>query len=278
MTEDMYLYHISNEEIYMTSSAHHSMMTGSLSAKSYVQNGLVGMWDGIENAGFGQHSENLTVWKNLGSNGSIHDASRISNSRATAWAANGAVCVQNDASYQFIIPGRLMTDVMKGEWSYELVFTPGSQWMNGQWSGIFGNHGGGLGPVGGQNSPSAHNVEFVLYYPPTALCILNYSSFSVGTCTCVSQAASNTSHSATTWKDGSVVSSVTGVDVLLTHLGNDNTGNTCIGSSYNQGQAENGRTFDGTIHCVRVYNRPITSGEVAKNHVIDLKRFYGNAA
>ncbi len=36
-----------------------------LSAKSYVQDGLVAMWDGIENAGVGKHSPNTTTWKDL---------------------------------------------------------------------------------------------------------------------------------------------------------------------------------------------------------------------
>ena len=34
-------------------------------AKDYVQNGLVAMWDGIENAGWGVHNPNATVWKDL---------------------------------------------------------------------------------------------------------------------------------------------------------------------------------------------------------------------
>ena len=40
-----------------------------LSAKSYVQDGLVAMWDGIENAGWGVHDPNATVWKDLTGNG-----------------------------------------------------------------------------------------------------------------------------------------------------------------------------------------------------------------
>jgi hypothetical protein len=36
-----------------------------LSAKSYIQDGLVAMWDGIENAGWGVHDPSATVWKNL---------------------------------------------------------------------------------------------------------------------------------------------------------------------------------------------------------------------
>ena len=34
-------------------------------AKDYVQDGLVAMWDGIENAGWGVHDPNATLWKNL---------------------------------------------------------------------------------------------------------------------------------------------------------------------------------------------------------------------
>jgi hypothetical protein len=36
-----------------------------LSAKDYVQDGLVAMWDGIENAGWGVHDASATVWKDL---------------------------------------------------------------------------------------------------------------------------------------------------------------------------------------------------------------------
>ena len=38
-------------------------------ARDYVQDGLIAMWDGIENAGWGVHEPNATVWKDLvGSN------------------------------------------------------------------------------------------------------------------------------------------------------------------------------------------------------------------
>lgn len=34
-------------------------------ARDYVQDGLIAMWDGIENAGWGQHDPNATLWKDL---------------------------------------------------------------------------------------------------------------------------------------------------------------------------------------------------------------------
>ena len=41
------------------------------SAKDYVQNGLVAMWDGIENAGYGVHDQSATTWKDLIGNNDI---------------------------------------------------------------------------------------------------------------------------------------------------------------------------------------------------------------
>lgn len=44
-----------------------ALMTGKRTptARDYVQDGLVAMWDGIENAGWGVHDPNATAWKEL---------------------------------------------------------------------------------------------------------------------------------------------------------------------------------------------------------------------
>lgn len=42
-----------------------SMPTPSYTAADYIQDGLIIMWDGIENAGWGIHDSEATVWKNL---------------------------------------------------------------------------------------------------------------------------------------------------------------------------------------------------------------------
>ena len=47
--------------------ARNALLSGGakLSAKSYVQDGLVAMWDGIENAGWGVHDASATTWTDL---------------------------------------------------------------------------------------------------------------------------------------------------------------------------------------------------------------------
>ena len=44
------------------------MMKTMPTAKDYIQDGLVAMWDGIENAGWGVHNPNATVWTDLTGN------------------------------------------------------------------------------------------------------------------------------------------------------------------------------------------------------------------
>lgn len=64
-----------------------------LSAKDYIQDGLVAMWDGIENAGWGVHDPNATVWKDFTGNGydmTINAGSTIGYdyiAHATKWVA-----------------------------------------------------------------------------------------------------------------------------------------------------------------------------------------------
>ena len=48
-----------------------TMLKQGKTARDYVQSGLVAMWDGIENAGWGAHDASATTWKDLTGNG--HD-------------------------------------------------------------------------------------------------------------------------------------------------------------------------------------------------------------
>lgn len=59
-------------------------------ARDYVQDGLVAMWDGIENAGWGVHDPNATVWKDLSDNG--YDLAVV---RPSAWEPVGIRAIEN---------------------------------------------------------------------------------------------------------------------------------------------------------------------------------------
>lgn len=57
-----------------------------LSARNYVQDGLIAMWDGIENAGWGTHDAAATTWKDLVGG---HD---VTLGAGMSFASNALVC------------------------------------------------------------------------------------------------------------------------------------------------------------------------------------------
>ena len=72
------------------------------SAKDYVQDGLVAMWDGIENAGWGTHDPNATSWVDLSSGNIVslpQGFSFVGNSLAVANANGEFPCSDYNGSY-----------------------------------------------------------------------------------------------------------------------------------------------------------------------------------
>ena len=70
-----------------TAVKHMLLHNGNKTAADYIQNGLIAHFDGIENVGFGLHSDTSLIWKNLGSLGSQCDAARASG----MFLADGAI-------------------------------------------------------------------------------------------------------------------------------------------------------------------------------------------
>ena len=229
-------------------------------SSQYVQDGLICWYDGIDNDGVGQHSSSTTTWKNLGSLGSTYDATRSSGS----WQSNGAMFTGNTTQY-FQIPNQLMSSQMKGEWTYEIVFTPTSAWLQ-NYRGLLGRHRNAeqKGIVCGQYEDET--VWFTAY-PPNQECwkasradFLPY----VNTLNTIACAASTTSGISYVWHNGVLKNTLTGGNFLLY-----NQNPLCIGAATN----EPNRTFDGVIHCVRIYNRQLSESEHLQNRQLDLQRF-----
>jgi len=86
-----------------------ALMTGKRTptAKDYVQNGLIAMWDGIENAGWGTHNPSATVWKDLIGNRDW----TLGTSTSYEWTANSLDAKNQNAATQDFIDGSLVTTV-----------------------------------------------------------------------------------------------------------------------------------------------------------------------
>lgn len=76
-------------------------------AKDYVQSGLVAMWDGIENAGWGVHDPNATTWKDLIGNRDW----TLGPSTSYEWTDNSFDAKDKNAATQDFIDGSLVSMV-----------------------------------------------------------------------------------------------------------------------------------------------------------------------
>ena len=85
----------------------------------YVQDGLVGHWDGIDNAGTGMHDPNATTWKDL--TGITGDGTLAA---STKW--NGGNCGTNGVDGKPVVVGTNFAKVMNAlNFTIEFVVRPG---------------------------------------------------------------------------------------------------------------------------------------------------------
>lgn len=94
--------------------------SGPPTASSYVKDGLIGMWDGIENAGLGVHDESAQTWTDL--TGLTGDAIKIG---SPSWTINAGATSGNNNIFRvaFNNSSPLISAIKGGEWTLELCFS-----------------------------------------------------------------------------------------------------------------------------------------------------------
>ena len=206
-------------------------------AKDYVQSGLVAMWDGIENVGWGVHDASATTWVDLSRNG----YNIIIPSVGATWGVD-SVTLSN------VSLSRQLPETSRENFTIECVASKGAGstigalvWMkNPSWIG---------GALVGWTTYGA------CYYPWSEIARLNVSQLSA---------------ISLNWKPGSQACVQNGVTVATASGGIDsrNVLSELIVGEYNGSKNEN------TIcSCVRLYSRALTADEIARNYAIDKARF-----
>ena len=208
---------------------------GGLSAKSYVQDGLVAMWDGIENAGWGTHDPNATVWKNLMVDSPFGD-----------WNIQGIgddyVAFNNSSQSKSISYNMPMTVEVR-------LF---DSTLNG---GVFLNFGGIS-----DYSALANNGFLLPYFEAGGRMDwytkrLHVNSTKLTSCFTALPKSSNL----TVYRDGELLGSVT------------NT-NSMIQSSLKIGGYAS-KSISTKASYIRLYSRALTADEIAANYAVDKARF-----
>ena len=222
------------------------------SAKSYIQDGLIAMWDGIENTGYGIHDENATVWKDLvGNSDMTFELSGLPKSSLT-WTENSLLYTDEYANahsptsrYGFINISDKNKDFFNGGFqTAELVY----QFNNSSSSPRCYSLHGWMDARYGWRAPRFIN-ETDRWFGSGVSCNTIYG---------------DTMTLSSFYRDGIKIK---------THTATSKNLSCSVGDSIyilNRGNYDANTKY---TYCIRLYNRTLTDEEIQYNHIIDQIRF-----
>ena len=246
-----------------------TMLKQGKTARDYVQSGLVAMWDGIENAGWGVHNPSATTWKDLTGNGYDGDSSQYFS--RYEWTANS---LMRKADYINVGTGQgFDVSQAKSQQLYSAIATsstieivasptdgvsPLYNWASQVFyiAGISGSNAilgiflNGTSVGYATKAPNATAAKNITISPALSIADLSHASISMTT------------------------DSTSGVCVV--RLNNEratNISNTYTDRSENVQYVTIPNAGCGKTHNIRVYSRALTASEIAANYAIDKERF-----
>lgn len=223
-------------------------------ARDYVQNGLIAMWDGIENAGLGVHDDNATVWKDLIGSRDLTCINVSWTDTMAEFSGNGYANKTESASTALSAENRTL----------EVVFRSTGNINNSD-----------VVNIGTKDDASYHNFRMACGgyrskiiaangrgYSSPPMFVRNDSQISVGVTFSVMASDSNGSRLVGAYWNG-VPAQTNGSEYWASGSLDETIG---AGSTTR-------RFFTGFVGCVRCYERILTAAEVAANYAIDAARF-----
>ena len=216
-------------------------------ARDYVQNGLIAMWDGIENAGWGVHDAAATTWKDLvGSNDMTLSPSGISFGQDSIVCVQGGYAAMASSISSFLTmeavlsfdsagPGRVAFSPVYPYTGYDAQ----DRWITMRANGTVNFCGVGK-YIEGFGVGAARSLS----------------------CTYASLQAAAGNDVVSVSLDGSPQT------ISTTGGGYGFGAPRCVGVS-----PQSGYYFAGKIHSIRIYSLALTAAEIAENHSIDKARF-----
>ncbi|MDR1207414.1 MAG: LamG domain-containing protein [Rickettsiales bacterium] len=231
------------------------------SINSYVSDGLVAHYDGIDNQGLGDenHSTDTLVWKDLsGNNNNVTFSGALGNAK---WTAKGFKLGDN-RFFQNTALNMIGLPFGNESYTIELVWDPRQSKNLGD---------GGLLGWGCNGAGSQTNNTRFLNATLTNQCFRHYwwsNDFDF----CVPTSDNPVRNIAITY-DNTVGRRGYFNGVLFGTNSNKNK-NTCTSGGFYIGKTTNNEYATGTlVFSIRIYNRQLTDAEIAQNHAIDSARF-----
>ena len=233
-------------------------------AKDYIIDGLVEIWDGIENVEYGKHSNTTTVWKGL--LGKI-DLSLVGDN--VSWAQDHVYGMRDNNSYfQNMSVSSDLTDVFRGSCK-GLTMEVVANYTRTGWESVFdfwpkytdGSTGWMILPYSDRRlqvmlCQNVYGVVSTSFFPDdnrVSLCSISvkYGEQAKTYCNSVFKGSISTSPQNGVLKGQAFQKFILG------------------------GKANNGTypMFGGHMHCLRLYSKPLSEEEIAWNFNVDKERF-----
>ena len=231
-------------------------------AVDYIQDGLVALWDGIENEDWGIHNPNATVWKDLSGN-DFDAVSRLSNWAGYSWGddcwISDAAVSNNSRGFNVPVNVALALADKYNDNCCEFVLRR-TKIDNSQQS-----FWGMAGEI--QKFEFASYGRLRLYYEGSTLRD-QYTPFNG-----IASLPDGRRHTLSIQSDAIHLSvivdgQITNTFAPLNEANIPKPGSPCIGNS-----GRRDMPFRGEICCIRIYNRALENNEIARNRKIDKARF-----
>lgn len=225
------------------------------SASGYIRNGLVAIWDGIENAGWGTHSDSIITWYDNVSN---QPATIPTNSDVYTWESDGLKRVGTKGMV-FSTSGIKQTD-NSDAYTLEFVF-----WAP---NATYGNSAKGF------LYSSNNQVRLTFQDNNTLNIIIDSASYPSSGLTAPILQPHHYAWVKTSTPNGTRYDAAVYVDAI------SKGGNVVAGTSFTSGGINVFRVFNDwenettmKMYALRLYNRALTADEIAYNYMIDKVRF-----
>lgn len=234
--------------------------TAAYTSASYIQDGLITQWDGIDNVGAGTHDPNATVWKDLKGNLDLTLIGNGSWTNGNALSVNGMSAQGDAATSKYLTIEIVFRHRTRGDGVSTCLFQSG--WGQSRFI-ICYEEGNGVETltnkfvfVGVQGSSpcmkkSAKSYEIVCasaIYDPDVNALVR-DIFADG------ERSMDGMHSVGNWTKQNYVS---------------------IGGRHSTDSSN--RTVEGEVYTIRLYSRQLTKAELAHNNKVDRQRFMTSAS
>lgn len=221
-------------------------------AADYVQDGLVAMWDGIENVGWGVHDSNSLVWKDLVGG---YDASAV----GTPDWGDDCTILYGGSDY-WAIPTTIASIAAADNLTAEVCFSA---------NGPIDNYG--LIGIGRDNSRVLWVFVSSVFYSHAAIIWQHRGSSAIRAWYNEGALGSNTYTTSLTVFNSVCNAWLDGNERFLTP--DVKSGSASSVQNGYIGRIWAFRTLSGKIFSVRLYNRTLTASEIEHNTAIDKERF-----